>query len=218
MRRMIRGSTLDVRMRLGFLGPRNIHAEDAVVEYAADFLLHDAKVDRAIYLGIDDALERVVASWAQRLVGDDPTDRGAWRKARDLSLKGSFGDIDAFVAAQRTRLRLRALESLPQRIWRTIEMVGDRVAVLVHDKALLDEEDILSASLLVYGKSDIPLTKKIGTRWFMTPGELSDTGGVVVLDDAKEEIEVSLFDQTGALIRTETLAMPRSSTMRVQGM
>ncbi|MEO8874851.1 MAG: hypothetical protein ABI461_04620, partial [Polyangiaceae bacterium] len=58
---------------------------------------------------------------------------------------------------------------------------------------------------------------KIGTRWFMTPGELSDTGGVVVLDDAKEEIEVSLFDQTGALIRTDTLAMPRSSTMRIQG-
>jgi hypothetical protein len=204
-------------MRLGFLGPRPAHADDSLVEEAADFLLHDAKVDRAIYLGMDDALERVVAAWAERLVGDDPTDRGAWRKARDLAPRGTVAEIDAFVAAQRTRLRLRALESLPQRIWRTIEMVGDRVAVLVHDKGLLDEEDILSASLLVYGKSDIPLTKKIGTRWFMTPGELSEKGGICVLDDAKDEIEVSLFDQNGALIKTETLAMPRSSTMRVQG-
>jgi hypothetical protein len=204
-------------MRLGFLGPRPAHADDSVVEVAADFLLHDAKVDRAIYLGTDDALERVVAAWAERLVGDDPTDRGAWRKARELSQKATATEIDQFVAAQRTRLRLRALESLPQRIWRTIEMVGDRVAVLVHDKAMLDEEDILSASLLVYGKSEAPLTKKIGTRWFFTPGELSEKGGVCVLDDAKEEIEVSLFDMTGALLGTETLAMPRSSTMRVQG-
>jgi hypothetical protein len=204
-------------MRLGFLGPRPAHADDALVEEAADFLLHDAKVDRAIYLGDDDALERVVGAWATRLVGDDPTDRGAWRKARDLAAKGTVAEIDAFVAGQRTRLRLRALESLPQRIWRTIEMVGDRVAVLVHDKALLDEEDILSASLLVYGKSELPFTKKIGTRWFMTPGELNEKGGICVLDDAKEEIEVSLFDCQGALIKTDTLPMPRASTMRVQG-
>jgi hypothetical protein len=88
---------------------------------------------------------------------------------------------------------------------------------LVHDKALLDEEDILSASLLVYGKSDLPFTKKIGTRWFFTPGELSEQGGICVLDDAKEEIEASLFDKNGALIKTETLSMPRASTMRVRG-
>jgi hypothetical protein len=204
-------------MRLGFLGPRPVHADDSCVEHAADFLLHDAKVDRAIYLGTDDALERVVAAWAKRLVGDDPTDRGAWRKARDLAPKGTAAEIDAFVAAQRTRLLLRGLESLPQRVWRTIEMVGDRVAVLVHDKAMLDEEDILSASMLVYGKSEVPLTKKIGTRWFFTPGELSERGGLCVLDDAKEQIEVSLFTKTGVLIKTETLTLSRSSTMRVQG-
>ena len=37
---------------------------------------------------------------------------------------------------------------------RSVEMFGDRVAVLIHDKALLDEEDIFSATFLVYGKSD----------------------------------------------------------------
>lgn len=204
-------------MRLGFLGPRPVSADDACVEQAADFLLHDAKVDRAIYLGTDDALERVVASWAKRLVGEDPTDRGAWQRARELVQKGTSHDIDRFVGAQRTRLRLRALESLPQRIWRTMEMVGDRVAVLIHDKSLLDEEDILSASLLVYGKSEAPLVKKIGTRWFVTPGELSPTGGVCVLDDAGETISCALYDWTGSPTKTELLAMPRSSTMKVQG-
>ena len=204
-------------MRLGFLGPRPSNADDSCVEHAAEFLIHEAKVDRAIYLGTDDALERVVASWAKRLVGDDPTDRGAWKRARELVTGGTPHDIDRFVAAQRTRLRLRALESLPQRIWRTMEMVGDRVAVLIHDKALLDEEDIVSANLLVYGKSDTPLVKKIGTRWFVTPGELLPHGGICVLDDTGEDIQLSLYDMTGALTKLETLAMPRASALRVQG-
>ena len=59
---------------------------------------------------------------------------------------------------------------------RTIEMFGDRVAVLIHDKALLDEEDIFSATFLVYGKSDGPLVKKIGPRWFLTPGPIGSAG------------------------------------------
>ncbi len=204
-------------MRLGFLGPRPAHADDSCVEQAADFLIHEANVDRAIYLGTDDALERVVASWAKRLVGEDPTDRGAWKRARALVALGTPPEIDRFVAAQRTRLRLRALESLPQRIWRTMEMVGDRVAVLIHDKALLDQEDILSANLLVYGKSETPLVKKIGTRWFVTPGELAPQGGICVLDDTGDEIQLSLYDMTGALTKLETLAMPRATAMRVQG-
>ena len=204
-------------MRLGFLGPRPPNADDGVVEQAADFLLHEAKVDRAIYLGTDDALERVVSSWAKRLVGEDPTDRGAWKRARELASNGDQYDIDRFVAAQRTRLRLRALESLPQRIWRTMEMVGDRVAVLIHDKANLDEEDILSASLLVYGKSDAPVAKRIGNRWFVSPGELAGQGGICVLDDAKLDIELALFDLNGSLTKAETLVMSRSAAMKVQG-
>ena len=43
---------------------------------------------------------------------------------------------------------------------RTVEMFGDRVAVLIHDKALLDEEDIFSATFLIYGKSDAPLRQE----------------------------------------------------------
>ena len=72
-------------MRLGLLGPvppkaTSEHAQ--AVEKAAGFLLKSQKVTRAIYLGPDDALEKVVERWARRLVGDDPTDEAAWRRAR----------------------------------------------------------------------------------------------------------------------------------------
>ncbi len=122
------------------------------------------------------------------------------------------------MGAERARLRLKALESLPDRAWRTIEMVGERIAVLIHDKALLDEEDILAASLFFFGKSDVPLVKKIGARWFVTPGAIgSEGGGVAVVDDEKDEISVALYDSLGKLMRTQALTVPRSAKMKVQG-
>jgi len=41
---------------------------------------------------------------------------------------------------------------LPPPPARAIEMIDDRVVLLVHDKAVLDEEDIANAHLIVYGK------------------------------------------------------------------
>jgi hypothetical protein len=207
-------------MRLGLLGPiqPNATGDDALaVERAAGFLLKSQKVTRAIYLGNDDALERVVERWARRLVGDDPTDEAAWRRAAQLALVGMPEEIDAFVKGQRMRLRLRSLESLPYRILRTMEMVGDRIAVLIHDKSMLDEEDIYAAALLIYGKSEAPLVKKIGQRWFLTPGPLRGGGGVCILDDAGEDIIATMFDPEGRETHSEALVLPKASKMRIQG-
>jgi hypothetical protein len=89
-------------------------------------------------------------------------------------------------------------------------MVGDRVAVLIYDKALLDEEDILAANILAFGRSEGPLVRKIGQRWFVTPGPIgSQEGGVAVLDDEKEEIVLTIFDSTGKPTQRETLQTVR---------
>jgi hypothetical protein len=97
-------------------------------------------------------------------------------------------------------------------------MFGDRMAVLVHDKALLDEEDIFSAALLIYGKSDGPLIKKIGPRWFLTPGPIGcDGGGAIVLDDSDDEIVTTMFDTEGRESRSEVLMVARAAKLSVQG-
>lgn len=202
-------------MRLGLLGPAG--GDVGALGRAAEFLLNGARVHRAIYLGNDGALDRAVAAWARKLVGDDPTDDAAWRRAAELTLTGAPATIDRFVATERARLRLKSLEALPAANARTIEMLGDRVAVLIHDKAGLDEEDILAANILAYGKSDGPLVRKIGQRWFVSPGPISSQdGGIAVLDDEKEDIVLTVFDATGKPTQREVLHGARAARMKVQ--
>lgn len=201
-------------MRMGLLGPAD--GDVAALGRGAEFLLNGAKVHRAVYLGVDGALDRAVAAWARKLVGDDPSDAAAWKRSCAIAIKGSPQEIDKFVAIERARLRLKALETLPDRA-RTVEMIGDRVALLVNDKASLDEEDIAGANLIVFGKTESAMVKPIGTRWFISPGLVGVSGGgLAVIDDEKDDIEVSLFDGAGKLTARHVLAVQRATKMRVQ--
>lgn len=203
-------------MRLGLLGPAGVDV--AALGRAAEFLLNGARASRAIYLGRDGALDRAVATWARKLVGDDPSTDAVWKRAAEVARSGSAEQIDRFVQVERTRLTLRALEALPAPALRTIEIVGDRVAVLVHDKALLDEEDISGASIFVYGKSDGPLVKKIGARWFVTPGPIGcANGGIATLDEDGDQLFLTIYDITGKPAQREKLVVPRPARIRVQG-
>jgi hypothetical protein len=185
---------------------------------AAEFILDVARVDRAVYLGDDGALESTVTRWAERLVGDDPSDEGTFKRAAALALDGDPHAIERFVVCERARLRLRALESLPRGEGRTIEMIGDRVAVLIHDKAHLDEEDIVSANLLVFGKSEAPMVRKIGARWFISPGVIGcASGGVAVIEDKDEKVIAEIFDDKGTCTMMESLEMIRKTSTKVQG-
>jgi hypothetical protein len=131
---------------------------------------------------------------------------------------GTSDQIDASIRAERARLRLKALEGLPRAGLRGVEMFGDRVAVLIHDKAHLDEEDIYAATFLVYGRSDAPLAKRIGQRWFLTPGRIgSPGGGAIVLDDSGDDVVATFYDADGNAARKEVLLSSRVAQMKVPG-
>jgi hypothetical protein len=184
----------------------------------AELLLNGAKVGRAIYLGGDDALEETVSLWAESLVGGDPSDERLWQRALEVIDGGTPDAIDLLVRGERARLRLKSLEGLPGTGERSIEMVGDRVAVLIHDKARLDEEDIYAATFLVFGKGDAPLARAIGTRWFLTPGPIGSTGGGgLVLDDSGDDVVATFYGPDGQVARTEPLSVARATSLRVQG-
>lgn len=201
-------------MRLGLLGP--VGARPASFQTAVRFLLEQENVDRAVYLGFDGALDRVVERRAQELVGKDASDDGLIVRSAKRCVEATAEEIDAFVAAERERTRLKIFESLAGDDTRAVELLDGRVVVMIYDKALLDEEDILPATFLVFGKSKRPVVKQIGTRWFLSPGSF-DQAGLMILEDADEGFVLRVFDPKCKEIRSEKLSVSRAAKMRVAG-
>jgi hypothetical protein len=200
-------------MRLGLIGPAN--DRDDLLERAVRFLSKERAVHRAVYLGLDPALERVVGALASRAVGDDPGVGAVWQRAAVRCGQAAPAEIDRFLEAERERLSLMVFGALPGEDTRLIELLCGKVAVMIHDKALLDEDDIASATFLVFGKSTEPMVKPIGSRWFLTPGPLA-SGGVMVLDDGSGVVELSLYDDQQREVRRERLMTPSDGRLKVR--
>ena len=204
-------------MRLGILGPA--HGDLQALARGAQFLLDDARAEKIIYLSDDDAMDQVVAAWASGLVEDDPGEGALFERAAARGAGASADELDSFVEREQARLRLKVLVSLPRAPKRTIEILDGRVVLFVHDKAMLNEEDIAAAALLVFGRSSEPVIKRVGARTFLSPGPVGDpTGGRAVLDDGGGGIRIELIDAAGEVRSHGSVEPAKQATrMRVQG-
>jgi hypothetical protein len=203
-------------MRLGVIGPSRGQLNR--LREAAEFLVNKVHVDRAVYLGVDDALDEVVASMAAVVVGGDPSVESIWDRAVSQCLKANPEEIQLFLEKEQARERLKVLECLPNANSRAVEMLDGRMSVLLHDKALLDEEDILPAILIIFGKNRAPLIRRVGPRTFVSPGGLDNPdGGLAVCDEYEGSIEVKVYNQAFQIVAQETISTARSGKMRVTG-
>jgi hypothetical protein len=179
--------------------------------------LFEHRADHVIYLGNDDALDRLVLDWVRRLVGPNASEEYLWERAADRCSPATPATIDRFLATERTRERLKALRCLPGPTSRTVEIIEGRLAVLLYDKALLDEEDMLPASLLIFGKSKEPVARQVGSRTFVSPGELgTGKGGVALLaDEPPGELRLSFFQPEGKLLESHRISATPMGKFRV---
>jgi hypothetical protein len=203
-------------MRLGILGPAN--GDLIGLARAAQLLVDEAHAEKVIYVADDGALERVVINWASEIIGANPSGEALFKRAAARCAKASHQEIDQFVEGERARLRLAVFVSLPGGGRRTIEILDGRVVLFVYDKGILNEEDIVAAQLLVFGKAREPLIRRVGARLFVTPGPVGcPTGGAVVLDDGADGIRVEILGPGGAVTARDHLGGPRPGKLRVQG-
>src|SRR5262245_17490758 len=139
-------------MRIGLLGPADGNL--TLLRDAAEFLLKDCGVDQAVYLGSDEAsVGQVVERWAQQVMGQSSAGEDAFLdEAVKLALEGDGASIRALLSRDEQVRRLTALRCLPPPPARAVEVFDDKVVLFVHDKSLLDEEDIANAFLVVYGR------------------------------------------------------------------
>ena len=119
--------------------------------------------------------------------------------------RGAASALERLLAADAAVQRLDTVRKLPPSPARAVEMLDDRIVLMVHDKAVLDQDDIANAHIVVYGKWPVADLKRFGHRYFFTPGPLGDRKvGIVELED-DGSVAVSLYDPSGAPLFRETL-------------
>ncbi len=194
-------------MRIGFIGPAG-DTDLSVLREATEFLLGDANAEQAIYLGEDGAADRLAEIWMAEL--QEGAEGDFLASAAALAVDGSPTAIESLLEREEQARRLSRLRTLPPAPARAVEMMEDRILLAVHDKSILDEEDIANASVIVYGRSQEALLKRFGPRYFFTPGPLS--GGTVGLFEADDEgrISVAAYAPTGEPLWREVLQGRRS--------
>lgn len=183
-------------MRIGLLGPSDGDVE--VLREAVEFLLGDVGVDFAIYLGDDgEKVDRILQDWAREVYGEEPTETAFLDEACEVAEHGHPDAIDDLLGRERFVRRLRRVRKIPPPPARAVEMISDRIILVVHDKRVLDEEDIANAQLIVYGKSEEADLRKFGPRYFLTPGPLVDERVAVIEVEGQGHISIGLFETSG---------------------
>ena len=198
-------------MRLGLLGPA--HGDHESLLRASQFLDREVGVDRAVYLDVDGALDQTILTWAGKLVGGDPAETAIWKRAQRC-LAAAAAEIDDYVARERERRALRIFEALPSDGARLVELLNGQVAVMIYDADELDEEDMLPAAFMLYGASDQPVVKQVGTRWFLSPGRLEHFG-IMVLEDRDDGVHLGLFDNLCREVRRERLTHEQHGALKL---
>ncbi len=100
--------------------------------------------------------------------------------------------------------------SIPKK---AVDMLGDVLCCLVHDKNDLDKEDMLNSALLVHGKEPEPKVVQIGPRYFVTPGKVKE-GGTVGLLEVDRQVKFSVFslEDDKPVIDAQVLALGTAKT------
>lgn len=85
---------------------------------------------------------------------------------------------------------------------KVMDLLGDTLCCLVHDKNDLSKEDMVNAVVLVHGKEPEPGVVQIGPRTFVSPGRLK--GGkrpiVGLLDVTDRQLTFSAFTLDGTTV------------------
>ena len=188
-------------MRIGLLGP----AEDdqAGFREAVSFLLNDAEADQIVYLGQGEFVEKAIDAWLLELGGED-AEAAFLARAATLAASGTPAEIDALLESDSVVAQLARIRKIPPPPARAIEMLDALVVLFVHDKGVLDEEDIANAQLIVYGRGPEADIRRFGKRVFFTPGPLRGER-VGILESGGDGTTLALYDLSGMPVWREPI-------------
>ncbi len=148
-------------MRFGFVGPAE--SSSALLEQAVGQLVSELEVDTVVYLGSDEAIRDFIAA-QQR----DQSEESFEQRVAEVAATGSPAEITEVVRSLRGARYLEKLRLLPQPPANAIEMLDDRIILLVREKSSLGEEDVVNSNVVIYGDAKELAFKRYGPRCFFS--------------------------------------------------
>ncbi|SES75399.1 hypothetical protein [Stigmatella erecta] len=106
--------------------------------------------------------------------------------------------------------------SVPRKL---LDMVGDALCCLVHDKNDLTREDLLNASVFIHGKEPEPKVVQIGPRYFLTPGRLAGAAEqtCALLEKVDHQLRFTAFRLDGhVVLEPQLLQIGRGTKLSVK--
>jgi hypothetical protein len=201
-------------MKLGFIGP--CRGDAIALRAPAELLLFELAVDRVVYLGADDALDRAIAGWAAKL-GAPANESAFLDEVALLAADAPPEALQDLLARDRKARRLNDLAALPAPPSRAVEMLDDRVVLMVFDKSVLDEDDVANATAIVWGNAREPQLRTIGPRVFLSPGWIGvGTVSSAVLELDGESLRCAIYDGAGSVKLEQRVPLARAGKMGVQ--
>ncbi len=175
-----------------------------------DLLVTELEVDMIVYLGADEAIRDFITA-RQR----DKSELSFEQRVAQVAATGSPSEITEVLRALRGARHLEKLRLLPQPPATAIEMLDDRIILLVRNKSNIGEEDVINSNVVVYGDAKELAFKRYGPRCFFSPGAL-EGGHVGILGNEPATGGGSLraIDLTGQLSWTEPI-QGRGAKMKV---
>ena len=87
---------------------------------------------------------------------------------------------------------------------KVVDMLGETLCCIVHDKNDLDREDLLNGAVFIHGKDSEPKVVQIGPRYFITPGKLTgaaeQTVGLIEVLEREKALRFSAFTLQGRAV------------------
>ena len=201
-------------MLLAALGSAN-HDPQAL-ERATIKLYRDHRVDRLVYLGTDDHMDRAVRRLIHRLEGDGNGGESLWLRAARRCADGSPSTIRGFVEGQLERAKLGGTETLAAPGAVAVELLAGRIVLLTDVLKSLTSDDVLSCAIVVYGSSPEPVVAQRADRWFISPGVVATSGGVLLREDDRG-VELTLLDAHSNPVHRRRLLEANEARLRVSG-
>ncbi|ADO72433.1 hypothetical protein [Stigmatella aurantiaca] len=100
-----------------------------------------------------------------------------------------------------------------------LDMMGDALCCLVHDKNDLTREDLLNATVFIHGKEPEPKVVQIGPRYFLTPGRLAGAAEqtCALLEKVEHQLRFTAFRLDGQVVlEPQLLQLGRGTKLSVK--